>query len=206
MKNLSSQNVVRCEEKEDRILDFLGYYFEMLSDADNNRLFEKSVTLIARSPSSPVARALYAFVSETPADEINVRIIFSQLDPTDTLSNWFDLIVDQSEKLNRPEIRWAKTPSLTDAHEQLVLGSMMSWSGDSMRREPSKRDAFELYRSACEQSAEYGLRAFNMIWDVSQAVPVRLTGNLTKRTNSVGSNGENAIFDKNSQSTTGTRH
>ena len=170
------------------------------------RLVEKSVTLIARSPSSPVARALYAFVAETPADEIDVRIIFSHLEPTETLSNWFDLIVDQSENQQRPEIRWAKTPSLTDAHEQLVLGSMMSWSGDSMRREPSKRDAFELYRSACQQSAEYALRAFNMIWDVSQAVPVRLTSSLTKRNNTAGSSGENAIANNTIQSTTGTRH
>jgi len=206
MKSLSSQNVVRCEEKEDRILDFLSYYFELLDDQTYIDNANKSVTLIARSPTSPVARALYAFISETAINEIDVRIIFSQLEPTDTLSNWFELIVDPSSLAPRPVIRWAKIPSLMDAHEQLVLGRAMSWSGDSMRREPSKRDAFELFRSACEQSAEYGLRAFNMIWDVSEAVPVRLTKTLVKSTKSPASDEDSSNPGKTSQTTSGTRH
>ena len=206
MKNLSSQDVVRCEEKEDRILDFLGYYFELLDSRNNGDLGDKTVTLIARSPSSPVARALYAFVSEASADDINVQIIFSHLEPTDILSNWFDLVVDETSDTPRPEIRWAKTPSLMDAHEQLVLGREMSWSGDSMRREPSKRDAFELYRSTCEQSAEYALRAFNMIWDVSEIVPVRLSSSLVKSNKTESKNGEASSPGRASQSTSGTRH
>ena len=180
MKNLSSQDVVRCEEKEDRLLDFLGYYLELLDCSESADDAQKSVTLLARSPRSPVARALYAFASEMSDDEINLEIIFAQLEPTDLLSNWFDLVADESSSAPRPKIRWAKTPSLMDAHEQLVLGTAMSWSGDSMRREPSKRDAFELFRSDCAQSARYGSRAFQSIWEVSQPVPVRLSKSLAK--------------------------
>ena len=214
MKNLSSQNVVRCEEKEDRILDFLGYYFELLSSENANNFGEKSVTLIARSPSSPVARALYAFVSEASAGDISIQIIFSQLEPTDVLSDWLELMLDETSTAPKPDIRWAKTPTLIDAHEQLVLGKSMSWSGDSMRREPSKRDAFELFRSSCTQSAEYGLRAFNMIWGASETIPVRLSNSLVKTNRSEAKavqkqaeqGGETPLAGRASQATSGTRH
>ncbi len=174
-KNLSSQDVVRCEEKEDRLLDFLGYYLELLDCSEHSDPKQKTVTLLARSPRSPVARALYAFASEMSDAAINLEVIFAQLEPTDLLSNWFDMVVDETSNTPRPVIRWAKTPSLMDAHEQLVLGTAMSWSGDSMRREPSKRDAFELFRSDCKESARYGIHAFQAIWEVSEPVPVRLS-------------------------------
>jgi len=206
MKNLSSQNVVRCEEKEDRILDFLGYYFELLGSDCVDHDAEKSVTLIAHSPCSPVAHALFAFASETPAEDIDVRIIFTHLEPTDMLSDWLELMMDETSSAPRPDIRWAKLPSLMDAHEQLILGTSMSWSGDSMRREPSKRDAFELFRSSCNQSAEYGLRGFNMIWESSEPVPARLSNSLVKSNTSEKSGSEAPTPGRASQTTSGTRH
>jgi len=206
MKNLSSQNVVRCEEKEDRILDFLGYYFELLGSECVDYDAEKSVTLIAHSPCSPVARALFAFTSETPAEDIDVRIIFTHLEPTDMLSDWLELMMDETSSAPRPDIRWAKLPSLMDAHEQLILGTSMSWSGDSMRREPSKRDAFELFRSSCNQSAEYGLRGFNMIWESSEPVPARLSNSLVKSNRAEKNGSEAPAPGRASQTTSGTRH
>jgi len=122
------------------------------------------------------------------------------------LSDWLELMADETSTAPHPEIRWAKTPTLMDAHEQLVLGAMMSWSGDSMRREPSKRDAFELFRSSCEQSAEYGLRGFNMLWDASEVIPVRLSNSLVKSNRIENNECEASVPHKISQSTSGTRH
>jgi hypothetical protein len=57
------------------------------------------------------------------------------------------------------------------AHEQLVLAPDRAWIGDSMRREPSKRDAYESFAAGCAETATNAARSFEKIWRAS--APVR---------------------------------
>ena len=44
------------------------------------------------------------------------------------------------------EFRVLGDPRFGAAHEQLVVGTHV-WTGDCLRRDPNKRDAFEVYHS-----------------------------------------------------------
>ena len=68
------------------------------------------------------------------------------------------------------QIRWARDLRLLEAHEQLVIGSATSWTGDCMRREPMSRDACEIYAPGCTESAQRAALFFERIWQASEPI------------------------------------
>ena len=78
-----------------------------------------------------------------------LRMIVAQADRQSLPSGWS--LSDTVEV--DCEVRWARKPRLIEAHEQLVLGPETCWIGDSMRREPSKCDAYETFVDACQATA-----------------------------------------------------
>jgi hypothetical protein len=72
------------------------------------------------------------------------------------------------------EVRWARDPRLIEAHEQLVLGAQTCWIGDSMRRDPTKCDAFESYVEGCGEAAGCALVSF--LNSKPEPQPPRATG------------------------------
>ena len=113
--------------------------------------------LIARSPDSPVAQALRAHAARLTTAGVRVRAIFSEVD------------MAGGAHLRAPfampsECRIARDPRLLSAHEQLSLTPTCTWVGDSMRREPGKRDAFEHYASDCAKTASHATRSFESLW------------------------------------------
>jgi len=66
------------------------------------------------------------------------------------------------------EIRWACNPRLLDAHEELVVGPLTSWTGDCMRRDPNKRDAYESFNSGCAEAAGWARISFDRLWQASE--------------------------------------
>ena len=90
-----------------------------------------------------------------------MKTYFTENDPAEELA-----------ALAPAEIRWAKNPRMLDAHEQLVIGPNSTWMGDCMRRDPTKRDAFQSFNVDCPEAAGrrlFGRKEFtdceNVGWD-----------------------------------------
>ena len=72
------------------------------------------------------------------------------------------------------EVRWARNPRLMEAHEQLVLGPETCWIGDSMRREPTKCDAYEAYVDSCLKTTATVVTSFERLWRTCEPLLSRL--------------------------------
>ncbi len=155
----SRMQVVRKEEKETRLQDFIRQELAELGDAAAG----VRCMILARSPDSPVARAVAAFASELDSHKIAPRVIFSSVqgDGTATPSAGADW-------LKGCNLCFVRHPQLIDAHELLVMGHQASWIGDSMRRDPQKRDAYECYTRSSAPTAETTARSFEQIWQRSE--------------------------------------
>jgi hypothetical protein len=119
--------------------------------------------LIARSPESPVAQALRAHAIGLVAMGIRTRAIFSEIDRA------------HAGALPAPfaqpgECRVVRDQRLLSAHEQLVLAPDYAWIGDSMRREPSRRDTFERFAPASAEVAMQATRSFERLWRATVAI------------------------------------
>jgi hypothetical protein len=122
--------------------------------------------LIARSPESPVAVALRDLASGLAKSGIRIRAVFGEVE----LGQGAATVAAPPFALPS-ECRIARDPRLLAAHEQLVLAPDCAWIGDSMRREPSKRDAYESYAAGCAEAAANATRSVEKIWRA--AAPVR---------------------------------
>lgn len=155
---------VTIGEKVARLGDFIA------KDLDGRATRGRAVSggcylLIARSPSSPVARALIANGARIAAMGIRVRAIFSEVDAGQASAEL------QSAPFTVPsECRITRDRRLLAAHEQLVLSPENSWVGDSMMREPTKRDTFERFAADCMETGSIASRSFERLWRAS--VPV----------------------------------
>ena len=63
--------------------------------------------------------------------------------------------------------RFLTDARMLEAHEQLVLGPATVWIGDCMRRDPSKRDAFETYCDLNVPTARSARRSFERMWSMA---------------------------------------
>jgi len=126
--------------------------------------------LIARSPESPVAMALREHAGAMAKSGIRIRTIFGEIELGQGAAT-----VAVAPFAMPSECRIARDSRLLAAHEQLVLASDCCWIGDSMRREPAKRDAYENFAAGCAETATNATRSFEKMWRASapvRAVPV----------------------------------
>lgn len=136
----------------------------------------RSITMLARSPDSPMAQAVLRIGAELAERDIRVRAIFACLDAPAGAAVW----TSGQAKAGQPavpfgrEIRWARNPRYIDAHEQLVLHASACWLGDCMRRDPTKRDALEQAKPKCATSAGFAATSFERLWLVSEPVALRM--------------------------------
>lgn len=143
-------------EKEAKLAKFIA---EGLTEHDAEGPGEAFVTLVARSLDSPVARALHAALAGRDGTAPHIRVILmdtameenAQPSLLDTSNGTFRVLRDQR---------------FGDAHEQLVLSATRDWMGDCMRRDPTKRDAFEVYRTGFD--ATHTARSFEMLWALAE--------------------------------------
>ena len=122
--------------------------------------------LIARSPESPVTQALREQAAGLAKSGIRIRAVFGDVELGQSAT-----IVAAAPFALPSECRIARDVRLLAAHEQLVLAPDCAWIGDSMRREPSKRDAYENFAAGCAETATNAARSFEKIWRA--AAPVR---------------------------------
>lgn len=164
-------NVVRKEEKEARLTTFIDQdlgHRKLTASAGHTYL------LIARSLDSPSARALLAAAPQAATLGIRYRILL-MLDEATTR----DLAPTAGDHLAAMETRIGTDMRLLDAHEFLVLGPTTVWIGDCMRRDPSKRDAYEFYSSDAAEASRSAARSFERLWQVASPLLLRrITGTI----------------------------
>jgi hypothetical protein len=146
------------EERETKLKTFIAAHLDQTG--------VEVVSLLARAPSSPSARALQAQSAELAARGIRAEIILAGAATAVADETW-SLVFDAALV---HEIRIATNPRLLDGHEQLIIGSHTVWYGDSMRRDPAKRDAYERYHLGDAEAARVARWTFARLWSTAQPI------------------------------------
>lgn len=147
-------------------------FLERIDTASWRLRTDRSMTILARSPASPVVQAFVRRREDLKLRNIVARIIVARLEPESdflAMASALSTLVDDDD-INAL-VRWASNSCILDAHEQLILGSDMCWSGDTMRREPGKRDSLDLFESDAPKTVRLGVLAFDAIWSTAVQVP-----------------------------------
>ncbi len=151
---------------------YFRLYFQWLDDNNPGDLTARQVTIIARSPVSPVIQTLASVTDDLSARQIAVQVVFSDVDPEKALRASWDVISGLSKASEHGElVRWASSPGILEAHEQMILGQHMCWLGDAMRREPGRRDGFDLFDIDTPHTCRLGIQSFAAIWNFATPVP-----------------------------------
>lgn len=150
-------HVVRKEEKEARLNAFIAAELATLSARDRA---VRGLTVLARSLESPVLKALALHAPAVRAAGISVRAVIVLSEGANPAVTTF---------LDGVASRVGCDARLLDAHEQLAIGDRIAWIGDCMRREPTKRDAYEIYSSDCSETAALAQRSFDRLWSFAGA-------------------------------------
>lgn len=156
----NSMQVVKREEKEVKLTQFV------LSEIAAGRVsVDGQWSVIALSMKSPVISALRRVVNDLGASNLRINVILT--------GRGKHTIADGFETIEALSVRTGQSSHLLDAHEQLVLGDVSSWTGDCMRRDPMERDAFETFAANNTELAAWGRKSFARLW--SGAEPIRVS-------------------------------
>jgi len=150
-------NISSRTEKEAKLKQFIA---EGLAECAGAGELPSCVTLVARSVDSPVACALNTVVSALAKDSPRLRLIVMD-----------DSGADAFSETPGAELRVLRDVRFGDAHEQLVISAQAVWTGDCMRRDPAKRDAFEIYSTGDRSRHNNATASFDKLWIA--AAPVR---------------------------------
>jgi hypothetical protein len=150
-------HAISKEEKELRLKEFIARDLEARKD-DAALAGSVAYRLVALSIESPVVRALGALASEITARGIAIEVAFLCKVSA----------VDAERTIPGVICRIANDRRLFDAHEQLVLSDKDVWTGDCMRRDPTRRDAYECYNINCKKTADWASSSFNRIWSLAK--------------------------------------
>lgn len=135
---------------------------------------ESAISLIARSPAMAAARALSLHATEIRRRQIPVRLVFAKLAPVDQLaqlSSALQLVDPRNTSQGR--IRFIRNGALLDAHEQLVLGDRLCWTGDMLRRCDEHRNGLDLVEEGQRGPVRLAELSFNAMWSVAKPIPAR---------------------------------
>lgn len=155
--------VVSREDKEAKLKSFIADALAARHDGADG--FSNAITLVARAPDSPVAQAVLAMAGEIAAANIAVRVVLFENEPMSE-----DCITQSLLDVGAIDARFLNDQRFASAHEQLVVGDDRVWIGDCMRRDPAKRDAFEMYHTGSNATASHAAASFAKLWDKSITV------------------------------------
>lgn len=152
------------EEKEAKLREFVS---EDLAQRAAKSGSQKSVTytLIARAPDSPVVRVLHDMKDVLQKSRIKLQAILLE---TDAMSE--DRAEPSRLDYTHIDVRLFSDVRFAAAHEQLVVSPTRLWLGDCMRRDPIKRDAFEIYHDDNAIAARYAKISFERLWNAAKPV------------------------------------
>jgi hypothetical protein len=152
--------MVARTDKEARLKDFLG---EGLALRTEDPARDDSVTAFLRNPDSPAARALSAVCLDGRAEGACIRVLICDTHADDPAAT---SVLD----ISGAEFRVFADPRFGAAHEQLVIGASRVWIGDCMRRDPAKRDAFELYHANDAATRLFAAVSFERLWALGRPI------------------------------------
>jgi hypothetical protein len=132
---------------------------------------DRTITLMARSPASPVARALAINLARFEPGSLRIGIIFAQIGPVEAMDFMIEAIRASSSQRPEAAIRWMRNRALLDAHERLTLGSVLCWTGDSMRRAEDQRPAIDRVEDATPSMMAEAHASFGALWKASRQAP-----------------------------------
>ncbi len=156
--------VIKKEDKEAFLRAFILQDIE--SRKSNAAQSDAEYLVVARCWDSPVISAIGGLQNEIARAKVGLRIIVSTINTFETfpLSNKLDALIAVGQ------VRLITDARLFDVHEQLVLNSKTCWIGDVIRREPTKRDAYEQYWNDDASAVTWSKSAFERIWSLSEKV------------------------------------
>jgi len=161
---------------------YFKQYFQWLDEEQPTDLTARQVTIIARSPQSPVIQALTTVADDFSSRNIAVQVVFSDVDPENALRDAWAVISELSKDSEHGDlVRWANSPGVLEAHEQMILGQHMCWLGDAMRREPGRRDGFDLFDTDAPHTCRLGIQSFAAMWKFASPVPKWLLREVSDR-------------------------
>ena len=143
------------DEKEARLKAFVARHLDAVRE-QGAAAGTVTYRLLALSVESPVARALDALAPDLEAAGIALEVVFVRHAKSEA-----------NPAMKRADCRFATDIRLLDAHEQLVLDDTTAWIGDCMRRDPLKRDAYELFCDRCMTTSGNAQRSFAHIWSAA---------------------------------------
>lgn len=164
LRSVPEFRVVKREDKDRLGRELIARQLVELGGMGVGPVGRREILLLARSMESPVARALVSHATGMAAAGLRLRVIFARIERVSDARLW----PGSDRRSAMSEIRWARNPRLLDAHEQLVLGTERVWIGDSMRRDPSARDAYECHAEGCSETARRTILAFERVWGASE--------------------------------------
>ena len=150
---------------------FDAYGLSLKQQAD---LEQRTITLIARSPASPPAKALAINLARFQPLSVEVNIIFAQIAPADALDYVVRALGSACRQSPELVIRWAKNRALLDAHERLTLGRTLCWTGDAMRRSEDTRCALDRAEDCAPAILAEANASFAYLWRASKPLPKTL--------------------------------
>ncbi|MCH9765059.1 MAG: hypothetical protein K0U34_03575 [Alphaproteobacteria bacterium] len=156
----SAMHVIKKEDKQSVLRAFISQDLEARRKIGSASVENNDYYVVARSPLSPVARALAELADEMAALGITVHAVFST--PADCATRASTAKDQGSEASVNRQIHDTR---LLDAHEMLLLGSGAAWVGDCMRRDPATSDAFERYSANCPFTAASVRSSFEQFWN-----------------------------------------
>lgn len=180
---LLSPSIEPQTEKEAKLKSFITDGFAL---REQMGLPIDSVTLIARNAASPVAQALYGALAERNKADIAVRAILMDTSTNEVTNvSLLDFMA--------VDFRLLRDPRFGSAHEQLVLAGDRVWIGDCMRRDPNKKDAFEMYHLSDAVKSAHAAISFERMWDAAKTAQCLAGGAVTTALFAAGQTAEAAI-------------
>ncbi len=153
----------------DSFFDVYGLSLKQQADLE-----QRTITLIARSPTSAPAKALAINLARFQPLSVEVNIIFAQIAPAEALESMVRSLSLACRHTPELIIRWAKNRALLDAHERLTLGRTLCWTGDSMRRSEDSRSALDRVEDGNPSILAEANASFAYLWRASKPLPKTL--------------------------------
>ncbi len=152
----------------------LRRHLQMMSRCVEAAQRDVPLTMILRTAESDPAKALIGMKGALRNAGLRAKVILAKLEPEDDLRQLFAGLSELTPQQPPCElIRWARNPRLLEAHEQVIYGATLCWSGDAMRRDADKRNALALFEEDAPEAARLGRLAFAALWAQSSPVPER---------------------------------
>ena len=158
--------ILSCREgKEAKLKDFIAQDLAARKDGARDGAALR-YTVIARAPDSIIAQVLRAAAADIAAAGIEISAILFESETCFEEVHQPCSLVDEKSI----DCRFLRDQRFAAAHEQLVLSDSKVWIGDCMRRDPSKRDAFELFHADNKTAAMHATASFNRLWAHAKSV------------------------------------